>query len=260
MGIKTDITLYTEGTPNGLKTSIVLEELGLEYKAVSMDLSKHEQKEAWFLEINPNGRIPALTDKDENGTEIKIFESGSILQYIVAKYDKNYKISYPYGTKEHWETVNWLMWQMGGIGPMQGQANHFTRFAPEKLKYPIDRYVSETHRLYRTLDGHLAKSKTGYIVGDRVTVADIAVWPWVAAHNFSGVPSITQYPHIVKWFENLLKRPGFEAGRNVPRPHFHITLNSLSEKELDKIAEGGRKWQDEAREREAALARGMPEV
>ncbi|KAF2824815.1 glutathione S-transferase [Ophiobolus disseminans] len=253
MSVKTDITLYTEGTPNGLKTSIALEELGLEYKVVTLDFSAHEQKEPWFLEINPNGRIPALTDKDESGREIKIFESGAILMYIVATYDEENRISYPYGTMEHWETVSWLMWQMGGLGPMQGQANHFTRFAPEKLKYPIDRYVNETHRLYRTLDRQLAKNGTGYIVGDRVTIADIAIWPWVAAHNFSGLPSIAQYPAIVNWFEKLLQRPGFEAGRNVPRPHFHITLNGLPEDELDKVAESGKKWQDEARERDAAI-------
>ncbi|KAL1606146.1 Glutathione S-transferase 2 [Paraconiothyrium brasiliense] len=256
MGIETKITLYTEGTPNGLKASIVLEELGLEYKVVTLDFSAHEQKEPWFLEINPNGRIPALTDQDTSGRELKIFESGAILLYIVDTYDKEHKISYPYGTKEHWETVSWLMWQMGGIGPMQGQANHFTLrilgYAPEKLKYPIDRYVNETHRLYRTLDRQLARNGTGYIVGDRLTVADIAIWPWVAAHNFSGLPSIDKYTEIKKWFENLLQRPGFEAGRNVPRPHFHITLNNLPENELDKVAEHGKKWQKEAREREFA--------
>ncbi|KAH7251009.1 glutathione S-transferase [Fusarium tricinctum] len=252
MGIKTDITLYTEGTPNGLKASIALEELGLEYKVVTLDFSKHEQKEAWFLKINPNGRIPALTDKDENGNEIKVFESGAILLYLVAKYDKGNKISYPYGSKEHWDSVSWLMWQIGGLGPMQGQANHFTRYAPEKLKYPIDRYVNETRRLYRTLDRQLATNGTSYIIGDRVTVADIAVWPWIAAHNFSGISSIAQYSHIAKWFEHLLQRPGFEAGRNVPRPHFHITLNDLPEDELDRFAEAGKKWQKEARDMEAA--------
>ncbi|KAM0436258.1 hypothetical protein ACHAQK_007832 [Fusarium lateritium] len=249
MGIKTDITLYTEGTPNGLKASIVLEEIGLEYKVVTLDLSKHEQKEAWYLDINPNGRIPALTDKDETGNEIRIFESGAILLYLVAKYDKHNKISYPYGSNEHWESVSWI----GGLGPMQGQANHFTRYAPEKLKYPIDRYVNETHRLYRTLERQLAKNETGYIVGDRVTVADIVVWPWIAAHNFSGIQSIAAYTHIQKWFERLLQRPGFEAGRNVPRPHFHITLNDLPEDELDQFAEAGKKWQKEARDKEAAM-------
>ncbi|KAH4345601.1 hypothetical protein HBH98_122060 [Parastagonospora nodorum] len=253
MGIKTNITLYTEGTPNGLKASIALEELGLEYRVVTLDFSKHEQKEPWFLAINPNGRIPALIDTDENGREIKIFESGAILLYLIATYDDDRKVSYPHGSAEHWETISWLMWQMAGLGPMQGQANHFTRYAPEKLKYPIDRYVNETHRLYRTLNSQLAKNGTGYVVGDRVTVADIAIWPWVAAHNFSGIPSLAPYPEITKWFNKLLQRPGFEAGRNVPRPHFHITLNDLGEDELDKVAEHGRKWQEEARENEAAL-------
>ncbi|CAF3458209.1 unnamed protein product [Fusarium graminearum] len=263
MGIETGITLYTEGTPNGLKISIALEELGLDYKVVTLDFSKHEQKEPWFLNINPNGRIPAITDKDESGNEVKIFESGAILEYLVAKYDENHKISYPYKSKEHWDTTSWLMWQVSGLGPMQGQANHFTRYAPEKLKYPIDRYISESNRLYRTLDRQLAKNGTGYIVGDKVTVADISIWPWVAAHSecviltgfvdFSGLPDVMKYIHIKKWFDNLLERPGFEAGRNVPRPHFHITLNDLPEEKLGKFAEPGIKWQNEAREMEAAL-------
>ncbi|KAL6917238.1 hypothetical protein FSST1_008733 [Fusarium sambucinum] len=254
MGVKTDITLYTEGTPNGLKISIAMEELGLEYKVVTLDFSKHEQKEPWFLAINPNGRIPAITDKDELGREIRVFESGAILEYLVARYDGDHKVSYPYKSKEHWESISWLMWQVSGLGPMQGQANHFTRYAPEKLKYPIDRYVSESHRLYRTLDQQLDRNGTGYIVGERLTIADIAVWPWVAAHNFSGLPDVMKYIHVKKWFSELLERPGFEAGRNVPRPHFHITLNDMPEEELEQFTEPGIKWQNEAREREATLS------
>ncbi|KAL3447167.1 thioredoxin-like protein [Aspergillus insuetus] len=125
MGIKTGITLYTEGTPNGPKSTILLAELGLEYKLHLINIFKHEQKEPWFLEIKPNGRIPALVDEDEDGKKIILWESGSMLLYLVARYDKDHKVSYPYDSLEYWKTVNRLMWQMGGVGPMQGQANHF---------------------------------------------------------------------------------------------------------------------------------------
>lgn len=164
---KSDIHLYTAQTPNGIKASILLEELGLPYETHTLEFSKNEQKEPWFLEINPNGRIPAMTDVWDDGKPIRIFESGSMLQYLVDRYDKDHKVSYPHGSREHWETTNWvrerffslprslvfsrlsaapfanrqnteadllrpaqLMWQMGGLGPMQGQANHFKRESP----------------------------------------------------------------------------------------------------------------------------------
>lgn len=133
---KSDITLYTGGpTPNTIKASILLEELGLPYKVQSLDMGKGEQKEDWFLEINPNGRIPAMTDVFDDGKPIRIFESGSMLQYIVERYDKDHKVSYPYGSREYWEANNWLMWQMGGLGPMQGQANHFNRESTASAPY-----------------------------------------------------------------------------------------------------------------------------
>ncbi|KAL4787606.1 glutathione S-transferase [Aspergillus varians] len=247
-----NVTLYTEGTPNDLKISIALEELGLSYQVHEIALTQHEQKEPWFLEINPNGRIPALTDKDLDGQEIKVFESGAILQYLVARYDKDHAISYPFGTKEHWEVTSWLMWQVGGIGPMQGQANHFARFAPEKNPYSLNRYVHETRRLYRVMDTQLAKNPSGYLVGDRVTIADIAIWPWVAAYKFSGVTSIYEFPNVKKWMYKLLERPGFERGRHVPKHHVHLALNSLSEEELNEKAKYGVKWIQDAMERDAA--------
>ncbi|RAH77947.1 glutathione S-transferase [Aspergillus japonicus CBS 114.51] len=253
MGIKTGITLYTEGTPNGLKPTILLAELGLEYKLHPVNIPKHEQKEPWFLEINPNGRIPALVDEDENGNKVTLFESGSMLLYLVARYDKDHKVSYPYDSPEYWETVNWLMWQMGGVGPMQGQANHFARMAPEKHEYAINRYVNETRRLYRVLDGHLAKSQSGYVVGDRVTVADIALWNWVAAYKYSGLSSIDEFPHVKKWLFELLKRPGFEEGRNAPGPHIYLELNKLSDEELNAKGRAAGAWIQEGMKRDAEV-------
>ncbi|KAJ0418797.1 glutathione S-transferase [Aspergillus carlsbadensis] len=202
------------------------------------------QKEPWFLAINPNGRIPALTDIDQDGKVINIWESGAILQYLVARYDLEHRISYPVGSKEAWEVTSWLMWQMGGVGPMQGQANHFIRFADQKYPYAINRYVPESRRLYRVLDTQQAKNPHGYIVGDRVTIADIAVWPWVAAYN--------DFPAVKSWLYKLLARPGFERGRNVPKPHVHLALNELSKEELDERAQYGVKWIQDAMARDAA--------
>ncbi|KAL6900353.1 glutathione S-transferase [Trichoderma evansii] len=241
MGIPTDITLYTAGTPNGIKVSILLEELGLEYKVHPISMSKNEQKESWFLEINPNGRIPAITDKWTDGSDIRVFESGSILQYLVDRYDKDNKVSYPRDSKETVEVNSWLHFQMGGLGPMQGQANHFNRYAPEKIQYGINRYVNETRRLYSVLESQLAKSTSGFLVGDRVTIADIASWGWVASHAYAGV-SLDEFPHLDKWLHSLLQRPGFEKGRNVPDKHKAFEMAKLTSEEMDKLAEAGKAW------------------
>ncbi|RAL13293.1 glutathione S-transferase family protein [Aspergillus homomorphus CBS 101889] len=212
------------GTPNGLKPTILLAELGLEYKLYPINIPKHEDKEPWFLEINPNGRIPALVDEDENGNKITLFESGSMLLYLVARYDKDHKVSYPYDTPDYWETVNW------------------TRMAPEKHEQAISRYVNVTRRLYRVLDTHLAKSKSGYVVGDRVTVADIALWIWVAAYRYSGLSSIDEFPYVKKWLHELLKRPGFGERRNAPQPHIYLELNKLSDEELNARSRAAGAW------------------
>ncbi|KAF4971022.1 hypothetical protein FSARC_2035 [Fusarium sarcochroum] len=237
---KTDITLYTTNTPNGIKASILLEELNLEYKLHPIKMTDNEQKEEWFLKINPNGRIPALTDILD-GKEIRIFESGAMLQYLVDRYDKDHKLSFPHGSAEHWEMTSWLMWQMGGLGPMQGQANHFNRYAPEKIQYGINRYVNETRRLYRTLDTHLAQTSSGYIVGDKVTIADISIWGWVASAKWAGV-NLSVFPHLEKWLYKLLERPGFEAGRHVPTRHTAFEQNKMTEEELEAKASGTRNW------------------
>ncbi|KAJ4388821.1 Glutathione S-transferase 2 [Gnomoniopsis smithogilvyi] len=241
MTAKPDIHLYTAATPNGIKVSILLEELGLKYQTSNLDFSKNEQKEDWFLEINPNGRIPALTDKFTDGSTIRLFESGSIMQYLVDKYDPDHKVSYPFGSKEYYETNNWLHWQMGGLGPMQGQSNHFTRYAPEKIPYGISRYQNETRRLYRTMDTALEKNPSGFLVGDRVTIADMACWGWVASAKWAGV-DIDEFPSLKKWLLKLLERPGFEKGRHVPSRHYAFELAKLSEEELDAKAAGPRAW------------------
>ncbi|KAF5026430.1 hypothetical protein F66182_1495 [Fusarium sp. NRRL 66182] len=232
---KTDITVYTCGTPNGIKTSILLEELGLEYKVAQFHILP-EQKEDWFLKVNPNGRIPALTDK-LHGKHVRVFESGAILQYLVDRYDRDHRLSYPADSPEHWE----LMWQMSGLGPMQGQANHFIRYAPEKVEYGIHRYATETRRLYHVLDTHLAKSPSGYLVGDKVTIADISAWGWAASALYAGVDH-SEYPHVEKWLYKLLERPGFEAGRHVPTRHTGFDYKKMSEEELKAMAESNRAW------------------
>ncbi|KAJ9142604.1 Disulfide-bond oxidoreductase YfcG [Pleurostoma richardsiae] len=240
MADQSDIHLYTAQTPNGIKVSILLEELGLKYQTTPIELSKNAQKEDWFLEINPNGRIPALTDTFTDGTPIRLFESGSIMQYLVDRYDTENKVSYPHGSKEYYETNNWLFWQMGGLGPMQGQANHFYRYAPEKIQYGINRYQNETRRLYRVMETQLEKSKSGYLVGDRLTIADIASWGWVAAGGWAGI-DIEEFPALKMWLYKLLERPGFERGRHVPSHHGAFDKKLTAEEEEKRAAEA-RKW------------------
>jgi glutathione S-transferase len=247
---KSDIHLYTAQTPNGIKVSMLLEELGLPYKVTAIEISKNTQKEPWFLEINPNGRIPALTDTLADGSPIRLFESGSIMQYLVDRYDTEHKLSYPRGTREYYEVNSWLFWQMGGLGPMQGQANHFARYAPEKIQYGIDRYQNETRRLYRVMDDHLKKSKSGYLVGDKCTIADIACWGWVAAGSWAGI-KMDDFPALDAWVNKIVARPGSEKGRHVPSPHKALENRHKTEEELDKAAEQTRAWVQQSMKEDA---------
>ncbi|ORY71921.1 glutathione S-transferase [Pseudomassariella vexata] len=225
MADKSGIHLYTAQTPNGIKVSILLEELGLKYE------------EPWFLEINPNGRIPALTDTFTDGKLIRLFESGSIMQYLVERYDKDHKVSYPQGTREYYEVNSW----MGGLGPMQGQLIYFNRYAPAKIPYAIDHYKNETGRLYKTLETQLKPSTSGYLVGDRCTVADFSCWVWVAA-SYSGGVDLAEFPLLKEWVDRLLARPGVEKGRHVPSPHTALDAANLTEEELNAKAEQSRAW------------------
>jgi GST-like protein len=200
------IELFTAATPNGWKVSIMLEEIGLPYTVHPINLLEGQQKEPWFLRINPNGRIPAIIDGDEQG--FAVFESGAILIYLAEKTGR----LLPADLRGRSEVIQWLMFQMAGIGPMQGQANVFFRYAPEKIDYAIERYQSETTRLYRILDRRLADRE--FIAGD-YSIADIATWPWVRIHAWAGVET-DDMPHLNRWLETMAARPACIKGVQVP--------------------------------------------
>lgn len=201
------IELYTAATPNGHKISIALEELGLDYNVHSLDLGKLEQKQPEFLSINPNGRIPAIVDKDND--DFAVFESGAILYYLAEKTGK----LLPKDPKQHSTVMQWLMFQMGGVGPMVGQANVFNRYFPEKIPAAIERYQKEGRRLFEVLNGQLADNK--YIAGNDYSIADIATWPWVRIHEWSGI-DITGLTHLHRWLEMMGSRPACQKGINIP--------------------------------------------
>lgn len=236
-----NITLYTDSTPNGIKISIALEELGLPYKTEHINISTNKQKEPWYLEINPNGRIPAMTDTFSDGQTIRIFEGGSMLQYLADQYDPDHKISFPRGSREYYEANNWLFWQHGGLGPMQGQANHFYRYAPEKIQYGIDRYINESRRLYGVLDKHLKNSKSGFIVGDHISIADISTIGWVIWAGWAGV-KIEEFPNVQKWEKMMSARPGVDKGCAVPKPLKIKEMLAKSPEEADEYAKMHSKW------------------
>ncbi len=200
------IDLFTSPTPNGWKASIMLEEIGLPYSVHPIKLQEGQQKEPWYLKINPNGRIPAIIDRDEG--DFAVFESGAILIYLAEKTGR----LLPAAVKPRSVAIQWLMFQMGGIGPMQGQANVFFRYAPEKIPYAIDRYQHETKRLYEILDRRLADHE--YLAGE-YSIADIATWPWVRIHAWAGV-EVDDLPHLQRWIEALAQRPACIKGVSVP--------------------------------------------
>jgi glutathione S-transferase len=200
------IDLYTASTPNGWKASVALEELGLPYEVHPIDLMKGEQKEADYLAINPNGRIPTIVDRDEGG--FAVFESGAILMYLAEKTGR----LMPTDAKGRSLVVQWLMFQMGGVGPMMGQANVFYRYFPEKIQPAIDRYQNESKRLLAVLDGRLAGHE--YLAGD-YSIADIANWCWVRTHKWSGV-DVDDLPNLRRWIDALAARPACEKGVKVP--------------------------------------------
>ncbi len=204
------IDLYTASTPNGWKVSITLEELGIPYAVVPIDLGKNVQKEPWFLEINPNGRIPAIVDR-ANG-DFAVFESGAIMLYLCDR-DGSGKLL-PRDAKGRSRVEQWLMFQMGGVGPMQGQANVFFRYFPEKLPAVIARYQNEARRLYTVLNAQLAK--TPYLAGD-YSLADIANYSWVRIHEWAGL-SIEGLDALKRWMDDLAARPAVRRGVAVPAP------------------------------------------
>lgn len=201
------IELYTAATPNGQKISIALEELGLPYRVHALSFDRKEQKAPEYLKINPNGRIPAIIDTDNDN--FAVFESGAILLYLAEKTGQ----LLPADAKGRSTVIQWLMFQMGGVGPMQGQANVFFRYFPEKLQGAIDRYQNETRRLYEVLDTRLGEVE--YLAGD-YSIADIATYPWVRIHDWSGV-SVEGLPHLQRWMAALAARPAVQRGLQVPQ-------------------------------------------
>jgi len=202
------IDLYTWTTPNGRKISIALEEMGLAYEVHPIDLKSGAQKQPAFLAINPNGRIPAIVDRDEGG--FAVFESGAILIYLAEKSGK----LLPQEKHARSIVLQWLMWQMGGLGPMHGQANVFVRYFPEKLPSVIARYQTETMRLLRVMDTRLADHE--YLAGD-YSIADIACWPWVMQHDWAGL-DISNLPRLSRWLATIGQRPAVQRGAAVPVP------------------------------------------
>ena len=200
------IDLYTAATPNGKKISIMLEELGAAYRVHALDLSEFEHKEPWFLEINPNGKIPAIVDNDD-GTAV--FESGAILIYLADKFGS---LLPPVGDGRRIACVQWLMFQMSAVGPMQGQLNVFLKYAPEKIPYAIRRYTEETKRLYSVLDERL--SRVEYIAGE-YSIADIATWPWINAYDWVRL-DLEDFPNLVRWRAAVGERPAVIKGSGIP--------------------------------------------
>ncbi len=206
------IDLYTWGTPNGRKVSIMLEECGLPYKMHEINIGKNDQFTPEFLAINPNGKIPAIVDSDgPDHQPISMFESGAILVYLAGKTGK----FLPASDRGKYDALQWLMFQMGGIGPMIGQTHHFMRAAPEKIEYGIKRYHSETRRLYGVLDKRL--STQPYLAAGAYTIADIATWPWIARHEWHQV-NLAEFPNVKRWYDIIGKRPAVVRGMNVPEP------------------------------------------
>jgi GSH-dependent disulfide-bond oxidoreductase len=203
------IDLYTWGTPNGRKVSIMLEECGLAYRVHKVDIGKNEQFAPEFLEHSPNGKIPAIMDPaGPEGEPISLFESGAILLYLAGKTGK----FLPKKVLGKYDAVQWLMFQMASVGPMFGQTHHFMRSAPVEVPYGIDRYHKETKRLYGVMDKRLGQ--TAFLAGD-YTVADIATFPWVARHEWHKV-DLNEFPNVKRWFETVGAREAVQRGMAVP--------------------------------------------
>jgi GST-like protein len=198
------IDLYTAPTPNGFKVSIALEELELPYRVHVVDLRAGEQFAPEFLRISPNNKIPAIVDG-----ELAIFESGAILVYLAEKTGRLLPTSGP----GRYATLQWLFFQMGGVGPMLGQAHHFRTYAPEKIPYAIDRYTNEARRLFAVVDKRLSEAR--YLAGDEYSIADIATVPWMQLRT-NEVVDIAQFPNVARWIEAILRRPAVQKGLSIP--------------------------------------------
>nr|WP_316639004.1 glutathione S-transferase N-terminal domain-containing protein [uncultured Roseateles sp.] len=207
------IEVYSWPTPNGHKVHIMLEECGLPYRVIPVDIGAGQQFEPPFLAISPNNKIPAIIDPDgPDGKPISLFESGAILLYLSGKTGK----LLPTSTRAKYEVLEWLMFQMGGVGPMLGQAHHFRIYAPEKIEYAVNRYTSEAQRLYGVMNKRLAAST--YIGGPEYSIADVAIFPWLRSWKNQGI-DWNEFPHLKGWFDEIAKRPAVKRGLDVLSGH-----------------------------------------
>jgi GST-like protein len=207
------IDLYTWTTPNGRKVSIALEEMGLPYTVNPIDIGKDEQFAPDFLKISPNNRIPAIVDRD---ADYALFESGAILMYLAEKTGK----LMPKDSASRYRVIEWLMWQMGGIGPMLGQAHHFLKFNAGKAPYAEERYANEAKRLYKVLNGRL--EGRDFVAGD-YSIADISIWPWISRFEWQRI-DLNDYPNVKRWYLEIAKRPAVMKGYAVPKDMGPIPL------------------------------------
>jgi len=203
------IEVYSWATPNGHKVHIMLEECHLPYRVIPVDIGAGDQFRPEFLAISPNNKIPAIVDPDgPDGKPMALAESGAILMYLASKVDR----FLPHTTRAKYEVLQWLMFQMGHVGPMLGQTHHFRMYAPQKIDYAIDRYTNEARRLYRVMDTRLAHSR--YFVGSEYTIADIAIFPWLRSWKNQGI-DWNDYPHLKGWFDEIGARPAVQRGVEV---------------------------------------------
>ncbi len=227
------IDLYYWPTPNGHKITIMLEECGLPYTIIPVNIGKGDQFKPEFLAISPNNRMPAIVDHDgPGGKPISVFESGAILQYLGRKTGK----FYPADERQRVETEQWLFWQMGGLGPMAGQCHHFRNYAPEQIQYGIDRYTNEVNRLYGVLDKRLADRP---FVAGQYSIADMAILPWIRPYKNQG-QDIAAFPHLEAWFKRLLDRPAVVAGYKAGEELRAASYSLKDDKDAQKVLFGQR--------------------
>ena len=207
------LKLYSLETPNGQKITLYLKLLGIDYTLRRLDIGTNIQKEPWFIAINPNGRIPTLSDVDAQGKQTILFETGAILLYLGEKYDKQRKYYYSLNDEHYWDQIKWLTFQIASHAPYQGQANHFQHYAPEKIEYGIKRYKAETERVFGVYELRL-KENNGWLVGDHLNIADIAAFPWVKIYAYNDI-DIDQFPHLKAWIERIKNIDGVQAGLDV---------------------------------------------
>ncbi len=227
------IDLYFAATPNGWKATIMLEECGLPYHVVPVNIGAGEQFAPDFLAISPNNRIPAIVDTapDAGGEAISVFESGAILLYLAEKSGR----FLPGDVHGRVAVTEWLMWQMGGLGPMLGQNGHFKLYAPDRIAYAMDRYAREADRLYGVLDRQLARTGA-YVAGADYTIADIACFPWIITHKAQGI-DMTRFPHVARWFAQVRERPAVKAGTAVARMARPEEISAATKRTLMGIGE-----------------------